>query len=619
MHKASSLLASLGVKAYVRHTHTANEGTWFPSKSDPRDAWHPMVRQSNRSLPREFLDQAKEANITVIFYHYMKCSQFYAEKHPSWVQQHPDGTPIAWKRCPKEGGMSTCSRAWQDTFIAQVVQLAEMGAKGFYFDEFPGNPGGDWSPSCRARFFDRYGEEMPNATVPGASSNLPVAQDRRIHLLMSNITEEYFVRLNAAIRNVNPDIVSLTSVYQVPKISNGWGGIQDTIRSSEERAAGRRVNYGLYETTDLVRATRETFHRNVAAKTEFTLPARLSGLPSSIALNLPPRDILMSLGWAIARDASSYQYSFSSPHVWNPFLNDSRLAECSAAALVAYGCIANLDHAEKDIPNTRVFNSTYLQLGAQLDAKVFGAYPNIAPSSNWAAILFSEKSRNRYLPSNASAAWEVLWPVVGAWEAFVRRGVGGVRIATDGMIQDGLDPDITPLLLVPPVELLDLSVLHQVGAYKKAGGRVIVMRDNFSDANARKDAELRLFEMITGIAGSPDVRVIAQSERINNSDNKNSFHVVVHDIPKSSKSVVFVVNNFTNCVGSRQGKPKPEPAPIISGLTLSTSRNISKAVLVSTVPSSPDIDLVIQPPHGSSNFARVNLPDLTNVHVIMLS
>ena len=122
--------------------------------------------------------------------------------------------------------MSPCSKAWQDTYIAQVVQLAKMGAHGFYFDEFPGNPGGDWSLACRQRFREKYGEGMPNATIRTSTyGNLPVAVDRRIHELMSNVTEDYFHRLNEAIRSVNPDIISLTSVYQVPKISDGWEGI----------------------------------------------------------------------------------------------------------------------------------------------------------------------------------------------------------------------------------------------------------------------------------------------------------------------------------------------------------------------------------------------------------
>ena len=114
---------------------------WFPSTSDPRESWHPLVQDTNRNLPKEFLQRAVASNVTVIFYHYMKCSKYYAQLHPDWVQAHPDGAPIGWERCP-EGGLSTCSDQWQDTFIAQVVQLSKLGA-------FVGGLGGFFLMSSR--------------------------------------------------------------------------------------------------------------------------------------------------------------------------------------------------------------------------------------------------------------------------------------------------------------------------------------------------------------------------------------------------------------------------------------------------------------------------------------
>lgn len=62
----------------------------------------------------------------------------------TWTNQWPNGSVIMWRRGP---GMSACERAWQDTFIAQVVQLAQMGFEAFYFDEYPAEIGGDWSPA----------------------------------------------------------------------------------------------------------------------------------------------------------------------------------------------------------------------------------------------------------------------------------------------------------------------------------------------------------------------------------------------------------------------------------------------------------------------------------------
>ena len=98
-----------------------------------------------------FLAEAATAGVKVIAYHYMKTSNFYAKAQPSWYldQSVAQRLLIMWPRGP---GMSACERAWQDIFIAQVVQLAQMGFEAFYFDEYPAEIGGDWSPACRARF-----------------------------------------------------------------------------------------------------------------------------------------------------------------------------------------------------------------------------------------------------------------------------------------------------------------------------------------------------------------------------------------------------------------------------------------------------------------------------------
>ena len=78
---AGAAFASLGVPAYVRHTHTADEGVWWPSSSDPRESWHPLVQATNRSLPQEFLAEAARAGTKAIFYHYMKTNKYVARSN----------------------------------------------------------------------------------------------------------------------------------------------------------------------------------------------------------------------------------------------------------------------------------------------------------------------------------------------------------------------------------------------------------------------------------------------------------------------------------------------------------------------------------------------------------
>ena len=137
---AGAAFASLGVPAYVRHTHSADEGLWWPSTTDPPGAWHPFVRATNRSLPSEFLAEAAASNIHVIFYHYMKTNAYYSTTHPEWRQQWPNGSSITWQRGV---GLSPCDERWTSTYIRQVEQLVALGADAFYFDEYPTSWGGD--------------------------------------------------------------------------------------------------------------------------------------------------------------------------------------------------------------------------------------------------------------------------------------------------------------------------------------------------------------------------------------------------------------------------------------------------------------------------------------------
>ena len=118
---AAQLLMSIGVPAYVRHTHTGPEGLSWPSTTDPRESWHQLVQDTGRNLPQEFLSKANASGVRVIFYHYMATNPYYADTQPGWVQRWPNGTAIRWQRGI---GLSPCADAWVDTYVAQVYPRA---------------------------------------------------------------------------------------------------------------------------------------------------------------------------------------------------------------------------------------------------------------------------------------------------------------------------------------------------------------------------------------------------------------------------------------------------------------------------------------------------------------
>ena len=107
--EAAERFASLGVPAYVRHSHTSDEGMLWPTQTAPREGWHQIVQDTNRNFPAEFLSKADKAGINVILYHYMKTNAYWAKQRPDWLMRWPNGSAIEWQRGL---GLSPCSDGW---------------------------------------------------------------------------------------------------------------------------------------------------------------------------------------------------------------------------------------------------------------------------------------------------------------------------------------------------------------------------------------------------------------------------------------------------------------------------------------------------------------------------
>ena len=237
---AGARFASLGVPAYVRHSHTGSEGLMWPSRTSPKEGWHPLVQETGRHLPAEFLAEATAANVRVIFYHYMKCQNYFARRHPEWVQRTANGSAIGAQRCP-EGALSTCAAGWRRVYISQILELVEAGAAAgaagqdgtaFYFDEYPSNPTGDWNPSCRSEFAKRFGYPMPdNAT-------------RDVLAFNQAMTEQYFRELTHAIGNATSSAAALVSITFAPSLDNhGWKNYSNTVEASFSAQSVAKVEF----------------------------------------------------------------------------------------------------------------------------------------------------------------------------------------------------------------------------------------------------------------------------------------------------------------------------------------------------------------------------------------
>lgn len=605
---AGAAFAKLNVPAYVRHTHSGDEGMWWPSTTDPFEAWHPLVQATNRSLPLEFLAEAKASGVNVIFYHYMKTNRFYSTKYPEWTQQWPNGSAVHWQRGV---GLSACDTRWTSTYIAQVVQLVKLGADAFYFDEYPQSWGGDWSPECRKRFHALHGDAMPEELAHPACEGQgpakicqPVAKDRRVLELMRIVTQEYFSSLTAAVtRAAGPGgrAVSLVSTFYVPIPDDGWAGVWGG---------------GIFETTALLRSRGDT----VAAKTELQKGSRHPGGfdPAVMGGDRMDELDLDSFGYVLMRDGATEAAdgSMAPPHVWVPHLEGQarqgrpEIATCATAALVAHGCIANPDHAERSIPNATLFNATY-ELGAKLSA-AWSEAPSLRPV-RWASVLFSESARNAFLPSDPVGAWrQILFPSLGAWSTLLHAAVPA-RLLVDWQLKTqpaNMTVREHPVLVTPPDALLPPYIASGLRAYIAAGGTRLVVSaaDGWSMTKHRPAAEAALLTKLRGAAAVPPKVSLSPAPVA------GGVQLHAYEDNDGSELLVFILNNFTGCYG-RSTLPLP---PSVGGLTVEIGSLPPGTTPTSAteVVSGKRLDIVPSPP--ITRRWAIALPDLRIVAALKI-
>lgn len=491
---ASAELASLGVPVYVRQTHSREEGAWWPTKTTPKEGWAPLVQDTGRNLPAEFLAASKAAGIRVIFYHFMMGNSYWASSKPEWVARWPNGSAITTVQAPS-GVMSTCAQPWRDIFIAQIKELIAMGARAFYFDHYPGNPGGDWSESCRAEFAKRYGKPMPAGltTIDGPHKSTAYSTSRQVLEFNSQITQEYFSELVSAIEaSAAPDpVAALVSIATVPKLDNGQTELPT-----------------LYETSGLL----SLGTGSEVCKSEYDIAGRTANGPGGDPVDT---DVLMSFGWSLARDGTA---DASPPHMWAPqlFTTNASLApaaaQCASAALRTYGAIANLDQQESRIPDHRLFGKAY-EAAAMLDhmGPSGGLLPTRLRPMKHVAVLFSEASRDALMESSAAEAWKAaLYPTAGAWGALVR-----ARQQTGLVVDWQIESHAESLahewaaLIAPAKGALTAATEQALGRFEGAGGVLVRLNasDHWETKSSRAELSQRLLSDVARRAGPVPITV----------------------------------------------------------------------------------------------------------------
>lgn len=414
----SGYFKGLGVDVFTRHIKSGDEGAWWPSSVGKIE---PEAEKVN--IAKKIIDEAHRNGQRIIAYHRHMEDDYMAQQHPDWVCRFPDGQAMTKK------GIRLCFNSpYADFFLTRSLELADLGVDGFYFDEQHQPKDGCWCPYCRKGFKEKTGLDIPEKI----DKDDPLYQ--KLMDYKNEIMERTFRKYREELHKRTPNLVMLISGYAWPSMTE------------------RHTTGSLYRITDVF-------------KTEFSLPVRASKYsfqPFCFPANMHPfeDDVKMAHGWVLARDATGGR----PPHVWTHNLLNEKSALFATAALVGHGCIANLDHKEKEIPN-QMFRSSY-ELGKKVSPFLAGTKPY-----RWIALHFSEYARDQYL-GDATAAWRnVLYPHYGAYLALCRERLP-VGMITDSQLEDNLLSGYK-IVFVSDREKLTEQMKRSIADFEKKRGKVI--------------------------------------------------------------------------------------------------------------------------------------------------
>jgi len=523
--RASEGAAALGSKVLTRHFKARDEDPWWPSylpdsgetsmyAADRVNAGISLT--AGRNLAQEYLDEAYTNNVRMIAYYWLSSEASLGVSHPEWVCRTSAGAPISH---PRRGTYLDLASDYAKVVTGRLLELASMGAEGFYFDSFHMPEEGCWGGSFEQAFVTATGLAVPT----GATSPTYGAWIR----FKADFLTSYFNDLTAAVNKQFPHVAMI--------ISNVTA-------------------VGLFETQ-----TTSTLAASGIGKTEFSFATRFDNkfYATHPTVYRPDDDYRNALGWTLLRDASNG----APPHVWMAGFPNPAHVRAFVSSLITYGAIANIDVPEANLliannpagTSTRETVQAGVQLGNLLSSAVIGKTANTE-----VAILFSEAQRNAR-PTIASAYAEVIGPVIGAFEAF-RRETYAVNLVNDSQLADAaFNLSRFKILFITNLSQLSPSQAVAVQAFVTSGGKVIENSSgwNWTQAAGYQAAKAALIA-IAGTLAPPSL-----------STTGNNDHVHVQqfiDLRDPNKKTILISNDFRfvqSLRGSGGNEPiNPAPAAI---------------------------------------------------------
>lgn len=447
-NEAAAGFRGLGARAFTRHVKTADEDPWWPTAL-PVDDGHPhsdqpreingVVLEPGQNVAGAIIDEAHDEGLKIITYYWDASEKTLADRNPDWVCLTPKRKPIVHRR---RGTHLDITGPYREVVLARLLELADMGADGFYFDYRHLPQQGCWHTALEAAWKAETGEPAPRP--PERKEEEPSGRYLEFLDFRARKIEETFTYWRDKVKARHPKVVFVIS-------TDDFAALMDRgVTTRLARIADSAKNE--YQQALHPGPTKRVFKDNRGVLAE------------------PPVHARQTLSWTVLRDSSEGR----PPHIWHPGVPTCDQAVALAGSLLTFGAVAAIDAWEGSLIN-QVDHPGKTPVEGLKAAFALGEVvsPHLARTRplRWAAVHFGERSRNQR-GANYLAMWQqVLWPLVGAFGVLSEDGLPA-GVVNDEQLEQG-ELEGYSLLVLPNPDELTPTQQQTVAAFKARGGVVI--------------------------------------------------------------------------------------------------------------------------------------------------
>ncbi len=527
-------IASMGARVLTRIFKTTGEGAWWPTAAGQS---HESL--AGRDLGREIAEDAHGRGLKVFAYYRIMCDDYIEREHPDWLCRDAAGKLVVeprTRRRPQPTHVICFNSPAREYTQIRLLELADLGVDGIYFDSWH-MPEICTCANCRTAYEKEMGQPMDVSAGRGTE-----AYRRAAHFVGRSIVRT-FAGWKKVVRQKHPGVLFAIGSSLYPcfdtqmQITADLLAISDTSKTEFSKPFGGHL-----------RAPAATGVEGTAKRQGF--------MDASFAV--PAYDVQNALGWSFTRDSCDGR----PPLMWIPFTRTGEEALFSAAASVAYGCIASLHPEGLQERRSPVIRPEALKtyepcyaLGAKVSPFLAGTRP-----VQYALIHVSARSRDARI-ADARALWvEFFAPTLGAFEALKEEHLP-VATINDAQLEHGV-PTETRVLILPNERECGDAQRAAVKRFEAGNGTVIRLDSGAGwHLAAEKEALKRaLVDKIERSGQRPPIRVRGPA----------GMHSVFFGERGSGRTVACLVNAFGWFRSSRERAPGSAgnaPSPC-SGVTI---------------------------------------------------